>query len=98
MIAASDLMTAFPEFRATDPGQVQFHIGMAAARLDAEVYGANLDTAIILLACHTMALSPMGQNARLESESGAGRAARTTYSIELDKLRLEVSQGYRITL
>jgi len=95
MVTSADLIAMYPEFAGVDPDQIEAHLLRAAPRVDPEVLRCSTDLAIILTACHTLASSPMGQNARLKSKD---QDASTTYGRELASLMLECSQGYRITL
>lgn len=78
----------WPEYVGLDDARVQTALDEAGRECDARVYGARLDDAVGLLACHNLAISPGGQQARLKSD-----AASSTYYVRYKQIRAQVAGG-----
>jgi len=87
-VLAADLIAAYPEFADTPTAQITAAIESAAGRLDSRIYGTEYDQAVKLQACHLLAVSPFGQQARLVSETGD-----TTYQTSLNRLTRQRAGG-----
>lgn len=93
-VDATDLVTRFPEFTpavSANPAMVDAAIAEAARRIDVDVWGTKSDDGTLYLAAHLLAISPFGQNARLQSKAG-----ESTYGNEHARMVREVSAGYRV--
>ncbi len=62
--------TRFPEFANTDTGLIQSCLDEAGRQCDAAVFSTRLDDAVRYKAAHLLAVSPMGQDARLVRKDG----------------------------
>lgn len=99
----------FPEFKNVDATLVQVQLDAAALELDQSVWGlpANLtptptvgtryDQAHGYLAAHKLALSPYGQNVRLDPKTVDPKTGTTTYNIHFQSLVRKFAQGFRNT-
>jgi hypothetical protein len=76
------------EFAPIDDALVQSALDEAAREVDERYFGARTDDAVGLRAAHRVAISPMGQQARLESDKGA-----TTYGALYDEMARSVGGG-----
>lgn len=81
MIDLVGFRTGFPEFNTAPDYLVNSKLTLAAARLDAGVWGDRLSEGHGLLTAHLLALSPYGQANRLVAKDGT-----TTYGNQYDKL------------
>lgn len=81
----------FPEFNNVDAALLTAHLNAALLEIDPVIWGAKADQGQMYLAAHKLALSPMGQSARLVSKDGV-----TTYLTHYKKLQLSVSSGFRV--
>lgn len=81
-------LISFPEFADTDADLVNAKLVEAGNELDSEMWGTNFDAAQGYLAAHKLALSPMGQNARLLPLDGV-----TTYEKHLRALLIATVPG-----
>ena len=77
----------FPEFKACPDVQVQDAIDQATVETGS-VFGKNQDKALGLMAAHTLAMSPFGQQARLSAADG-----NTTYMKQWRRLRTLATCG-----
>lgn len=68
-VTPSTLIADFPEFSAVDTARIQGAIDGAELTTDRTLF-TDPDTVVTLLACHMLAVSPMGQNARLLTDKG----------------------------
>jgi hypothetical protein len=60
----------FPEFDKVSDPQVNAALARAALEINVDVWGTKQDTGHGLLAAHLLAISPMGQMARMSSKEG----------------------------
>lgn len=67
----------FPEFSTAEDEFVQAFLDAAAKETSAAEFGEAYDEAHGLLAAHKMAISPLGQSARILNDQG-----RTSYELE----------------
>lgn len=78
----------WPEFATLADSQVQANLTAAARRCDSRVFGDDTDEAVGYLAAHLLAMSPGGQQARLEGKEGT-----TTYYAEWQRLARQRAGG-----
>ena len=76
----------FPEFRGQDSAIIAACLDDAAARIHADRYGEQADTAVLYLAAHLLATSPYGEFARLDPKKEPD-GALTVYERELRRIR-----------
>ena len=79
---------AFPEFKETEYQLIQQKLNQAILRLNATVFGDFLDDSVMLLTAHLLAISPMGEKARLNKDM-----SDTIYNRELKQIKKEVTIG-----
>ena len=84
-VTVDSFLTHHPEFRPAEVSLIQAKISDAVLRVDASIWGTKTDNGVRLLAAHTLALSPFGQNAKLVSKEG-----QTTYGQQYAQARKEV--------
>ena len=93
-VTSTLIQTEFPEFSETDTTLIDAKIADAVKRVNASVWGDLTDDGVKYLACHLIAMSPEGEQSRLELKSGpdAGKAT-TTYWLEYERLRIASGAG-----
>lgn len=79
------------EFAYLADALVQLALDEAVDECDARVYADRYDDAVGLLAAHNLAISPAGQQARLESDKGT-----TTYWGRFAEIRRQKAGGPRL--
>lgn len=67
----AELRAISPEFSKAPEAAIAEAIATAQAECHPSVFGAQLETAVRLYACHILATSPYGQQARLVSKTGS---------------------------
>ena len=72
----------FPEFETAPDSLVQMCLDVAAGETDAAAFSTAYDEAHGLLACHKLAISPYGQNARMVSDKGETTYGRERAAVE----------------
>jgi hypothetical protein len=87
----ADFKARWTEFAFLDDDLVQAALDEAVRECDARVYRDRYDDAVGLLACHNLAISPAGQQARLESDKGT-----TTYWGRFAEIRKQKAGGPRL--
>lgn len=87
-VTRASLIEEYPEYADTPAAIVNAKIAAAVNRCDDRVFGDSFDHAVTLLACHLLAISPYGQQARVESKDDT-----TTYSLAFDALVRERAGG-----
>jgi len=92
MINVTSFKVKFPEFGKADVGLIQSALDSASTQIDTTVWGAKADEGLAYLAAHTLALSPMGQNAKLVAKDGETTTYITHYK------RLQRGLGQRMML
>jgi hypothetical protein len=90
MISRERFLETYPEFLAAPPAMIDRALADALEHVDADTFGTRLDVAHGLATAHLLALSPYAQEARI-----AGDDARTTYSVQLDRMRGVAAIGMR---
>jgi|SRR5579859_3168472 len=81
----------WPEFAPTlaaNPSIVQSALDEAARRCDVRVFATRMDDAVGLMAAHLLAISPYGEQSRLDTDK-----AETTYNIEWKRLAKMAAGG-----
>lgn len=78
----------WPEFDGVADNVVSAALADAARGVDARLFGTRTDLAVGLRAAHLLAISPYGQQARLESDK-----SDTTYRAEYLRMAREVAGG-----
>ncbi len=86
-----DFLERFPEFDQADEKLLSRVINEAKNELNPSVWGELYGPSWHYLAADKLALSPMGQPARLEASSN-----KTTYRLEFERLCSCVSMGARV--
>lgn len=84
------LKREYPEFSGTDDQLVADKIADATLQLNPAAYGAQLDKAVMLLACHKLALAPSVDRWRTDPKK-KGDPATTSYMRQLDDLGCSLS-------
>lgn len=87
----TQLRLQHPEFNGVVDTFVQSYLDDALLTIDPEVWGPLADQGQRYRACHTMALSPQGQAAKLVDTKG-----QSTYGVHYDALCQTVSMGFRV--
>lgn len=86
----------FPEFSTTPDVQVDAFLAAADLEIDREVWEDKADQGQGYLAAHKLALSPMGNNARMVAKSAADTLhGQTTYGVHYDNLVRQVANTFR---
>lgn len=70
MLSLGQFRVQFPEFDKVGDPLVNAALMRAALDINVDVWGAKQDTGHGLLAAHLLAISPMGQMARMSSKEG----------------------------
>lgn len=84
---AAIIKAEFPEFDELTDAYIDAKIADATGRVGAEAWGALADQAIKYLACHLLAMSPLGEQSKLELKSGPDAGVQvTTYLLEYRRL------------
>jgi|GEM_PF-903705 len=97
-VTPASLRTRRPEFTPTDDAVVQAAIDDAVTEVDERVFGEKADQAVSLLAAHKLAVSPFGQQARIDPKAaGPGLHGTTTYGVEYDALVRQCGGGFWVT-
>lgn len=86
-------VTQFPEFEGVETALLDAVLAAAALEVDVEVWGAKASQGIAYKAARKLALSPLGNTAKLVNKDGS-----TVYDRELDRLVRQVASGFRVTL
>jgi hypothetical protein len=73
--------TRFPEFVNTDPNPIEMALSEARCEINPKYFGDTFVIAVHYLAAHKLAISPMGENCRLEAS-----AEKTIYQLEYERL------------
>lgn len=81
----------FPEFVQVPQANVQPVLDAALLELDPNIWGLMIDQAQAYTAAHKLALSPMGNNARLVTKDGS-----TTYEKQLRRMINMRTQSNRV--
>lgn len=85
-------LAGYPEFQGADPTLVTAKMAEAQRALDPTQWGLLSDDGIYLLTAQKLSRSPWGNSAKLSTTDG-----RTVYDDDLDRMRQDVSSGYRVT-
>jgi hypothetical protein len=89
-LAVDDFLARFPEFAGADLSLIDAMLNDAFFEIDPLVFGPLAGSGHGYLTAHKLALSPFGQNARLEAKDGM-----TTYYVHFRQLVAKVSGGFR---
>lgn len=81
----------FPEFANTENALIQSRLTMATARVNSTVWGSRQNDGIKMLAAHLIALSPLGEQAKLKHENRG-----TIYGDQFEAMKSEVAFGFRV--
>lgn len=96
-VTAASIQAEFPEFAETDTALITAKIGDATRRISAEIWGNLTDDGVKYLACHLVAMSPLGEQSKLELKSGPDAGKSTTeYWLEYERMRAIVASGCRV--
>lgn len=85
-------LIACPEFEDTDKQLIRATLNEAALELDTVQWGPLYDTGHKYLTAHKLAISPMGQNARLLNTDGT-----STYEKHFKALVMKLPLGLGVT-
>lgn len=88
----STFTSLYSEFAGTDPALGALKLAEATAQISVPIWGTLADAGIYLLLAQKLARSPMGNAAKLSTTGG-----KTVYDDELNRLRMDVSSGIRLT-
>lgn len=92
LVTVPQFVRRFPEFRDTDEVLVQSKINEAHWRVDETVWGDDkAPTGIAWLAAHMIAMTPMGEKARIGKDKDS-----TLYYTEFRRMMREVTSGFRV--
>ena len=80
----------YPEFSAAENGLVAAKLNEAIRSCDANVWTSRVDDGVYVLTAHLLAMSPFGQNARMQS------GGTSTYEARYNRMVLEVALGARV--
>lgn len=86
-------LAEFKEFAQTDAALIDAKLAAAALEVPTAIWGAKTDRGIYLLTAHMLASSPFGNAARLNP----GPNGVTVYWPEFERMRKQVSSGFRVT-
>ena len=99
-VTPAQIALEFPEFDeivAGDVVKVQAKIDDAARRLSEEQWGTLFNDGVKYLACHLIALSPFGEQSKLELKSGPEAGTMTTtYFLEYKRMMRSIAAGCRV--
>lgn len=92
MAVNADLIRAeFPEFdELTDP-EIDPKIADAALCVNSETWGDRADIGVKYMTAHLLAISPLGEQAKLVAKTG-----QTTYLMTFEKYKRSVASGCRV--
>lgn len=86
-----EFIEAFPEYQDVSRARIERFLDAAERELHPDVWGAKRGDGVLWLAAHMLALSPMGEPAKLAT-NGA-----TSYGTHFDALVMSVASGFRVT-
>ena len=69
-VTRDSLVVAYPEFGNAPTAMVDAQIANATLCNDSDVYGDRYDLAVLLMACHLIAVSPWGEKLKLSPTKG----------------------------
>lgn len=92
-LSTSVFKTRFPHFADVDDTLVQAKLDEAEQEIDETVWDTKAETGHGYLTAHKLSLEPSGRDARLKKDE-----ARSTYSVEFDRLARMVGGSYRVVL
>ena len=95
-VDAASFIIDFPEFSETDTALIDAKIADAVGRVSAETWADLTDQGVKYLAAHLIAMSPLGEQSRLELKAGPDAGKSTTeYFLEYDRILRSVTMGCR---
>jgi hypothetical protein len=77
-VTVDQIKAEFPEFANTDSGLIGYAIAKATLLVDPGTFAALTDDAVKYYACHLIALTPHGEQARLVEAQEPGGATTTS--------------------
>ncbi len=89
-VTVESFRTEFVEFRSTPTPLVQAKLAQALLRTPVNIWGAKQDAGVSYLAAHLIAMSPGGEEMRLDKKKGT-----TLYQLERRRLSRTVASGFR---
>jgi len=89
-VTPSSLKANRPEFQYVDDSRVQNAIDAADEQCDERIFGGTFDLAVELMACHVLATSPGGMQARLVPDDADGA---TVYLSEWTRMAQRKAAG-----
>lgn len=92
-VSYQTFVARFPEFEGANRRMVEIELANAANQVPSDVWGAQADDAIGLLAAHLVALRPAGEFARLKTKDGS---LRTTYGDQYERMQRRIICGDRV--
>lgn len=90
-VLAQDFLLRFPEFQNSTNDYIELILDEAKAELNPNVWDKQYRAGVLFLAADKLALSPLGEPARLAPGDGM-----TTYRQEFERLRKIVSAGFLV--
>ena len=77
-----NFLKRFPEFENTEAKLIEMALAESEEEMSSSYWGALFETASYYLAAHKLAISPMGESCRLQTQS-----EKTIYQLEYERLR-----------
>ncbi len=90
-VTVASFKVGFPEFIPAGDTLIANKLAAAVLQVDASVWGSKTDLGVELTTAHLLALSPLGQSARLVNKDGS-----TIYERRLVEMMAQVTSGYRV--
>jgi len=89
-VSVANFQARFPEFASTDTGLITLVLAEASAQIETSVWSTRRDEGIKYLTAHLLAISPMGEPARLGADK-----METIYGKHFERLMKQVTFGLR---
>ena len=90
-MSLKNFVQRFPEFQDTESKLVELALAEAHSEMNRHYWGGLFDVASLYLAAHKLAISPMGEPARLE-----GAKEKDVYQLEYERLCRSAFLGVRV--
>jgi hypothetical protein len=91
-VTAADIKSEFAEFSDLDDALIDPKIADAVQRVSSDTWGDLTDHGVKYLACHLIAISPLGEQAKLFTKTG-----ETTYLQEYNAVKASLATQCRVT-
>ena len=90
-VTAAIIKAEFPEFDELDDAVILPKIADAVLCVNAETWGDRADLGVKYMTAHLLAISPLGEQAKLVAKTG-----ETTYLMTFKKVKATVASGCRV--